>query len=161
MCTHAQPEVAQYPPQWGLLTGSDVSHVTRRGPVRKYVLCMPGFFPRFFPLSSTVVTWLPDVIKGHLTPSGKLHNTPSDLRSRDPFGSVLGVLSTTSASYDHRKPSILYLAWLLELALVICPFYFHIVSIQVVQYSNDGIFKSQMNEMVNLISTSIVSSNYD
>ena len=59
----------------------------------------------------------------------KLHNTPSDLRSRDPFGSVLGVLSTTSASYDHRKPSILYLAWLLELALVICPFYFHIVSI--------------------------------
>ena len=34
------------------------------GPDRKYVLRMPGF-PRVFFL---VVTWLPDVIKGHLTP---------------------------------------------------------------------------------------------
>jgi hypothetical protein len=44
------------------------------------------------------------------------------------IGSVLGVFSTTSASYNHRKPRVLYLAWWLELALVICPFYFRIVS---------------------------------
>jgi hypothetical protein len=31
---------------------------------------MPGFPPRFFLSSSTVVTWLPDVTEGHLTPSG-------------------------------------------------------------------------------------------
>jgi hypothetical protein len=41
----------------------------------------------------------------------KLRNTRSD-----PFGSVHGVLSTTSAFYYR------------VLALVICPFYFHIVS---------------------------------
>jgi hypothetical protein len=35
---------------------------------------------------------------------------------------LVGVFSTTSASYNHRKPRILYLEWLLELALVICPF---------------------------------------
>jgi hypothetical protein len=52
----------------------------------------------------------------------KLCNTRSD-----PFGSVHGVFSMTSASYNHRKPRVLYLAWLLELGLVICPFYFHIV----------------------------------
>jgi hypothetical protein len=33
----------------------------------------------------------------------KLCNTRSDRRSRDPFGSVIGVFSTTSASYSHRK----------------------------------------------------------
>jgi hypothetical protein len=31
-------------------------------------------------------------------------NTRNDRRSRDHFGSVLGVFSTTSASYIHRKP---------------------------------------------------------
>ena len=54
----------------------------------------------------------------------KLRNTRSD-----PFGSVLGVFSTTSASYNHRKLHVLYLAWLLELALGVCSFYFRIVSI--------------------------------
>jgi hypothetical protein len=92
----------------------------------------PAFSPRaFFLSSSTMATgcdqgsldpfgfpWVctcatPVVTEGHVT-----H-----------FGSVLGVFSTTSASYDHRKPCVLYLAWWLELALVICPFYFHIVSI--------------------------------
>jgi hypothetical protein len=58
----------------------------------------------------------------------KLCNTRSNRRSRDHFGSVLVVFSTTSASYNHRKFRVLYLAWLLELALVICPFYFRIVS---------------------------------
>ena len=48
------------------------SHVTGRGSVRKCpwpedVLRMPGFFPHLFFL---VVTWLPDVTEGHLTPSG-------------------------------------------------------------------------------------------
>jgi hypothetical protein len=33
----------------------------------------------------------------------------------------LEVFSMTSVSYNHRKPSVLYLAWLLELVLVICP----------------------------------------
>ena len=40
------------------------------GPDRKYVLRMPGFFPRFFLSSSTVVTWLLKVTRGLLTPSG-------------------------------------------------------------------------------------------
>ena len=34
--------------------------------------------------------------------STDLGNTHSDRRSRDPFGSVLGVFSRTSASYNHR-----------------------------------------------------------
>jgi hypothetical protein len=89
----------------------------------------PAFSPRVFFLSSTMATWC-------------------DLRSLDPFGVPLGVrmrnqklrntrsskqcwlgvFSTTSTSYSHRKPRVLYLAWWLALALVICPFYFHIVS---------------------------------
>ena len=72
------------------VTGSDVSHVpcpeicltgsdkvtwsdealSGSGPDRKYVLRMPHFPLRLFLSSSTVVTWLPDVTKGHLTPSG-------------------------------------------------------------------------------------------
>ena len=80
-----------------------------------------------------VVTWLPDMTEGHLTSFGvplgirmrnrKLCNTRSSSKQ-----CWLGVFSTTSASYNHRKPRFLYLAWLLELALVICPFYFHIES---------------------------------
>jgi hypothetical protein len=46
------------------------------GPVRKYVLRMPGLSPRFF-LSSSTTCWI-------------------------------GVFSTTSASYDHRKPPFLF-----------------------------------------------------
>jgi hypothetical protein len=117
------------------------------GPRTGSMFCAcPVFSPVFFFL--VVVTWLPDVTKGHLTLFGvpldvrmrnrKLRNTNSDRRSRDSFGSVLGVFSTTSASYDHRKLTtrvlylawlpelatthVLYLAWWLELALVICPF---------------------------------------
>ena len=49
------------------------SHVTGRDPVRKRSwpeVCSAHarFSPRFFLSSNTVVTWLPDVIKGHLTP---------------------------------------------------------------------------------------------
>ena len=69
---HAQPEVAPYPPQWGLLIGSDVSHVIGRGPVRKQVLRMPGFFPRFFLSSNNMATGC-------------------DLRSLDTFGVPLGM----------------------------------------------------------------------
>ena len=77
--------------------------------------CACPAFPRVFSL--VVVTWLPDVTQGHLTPFGvplgvrnrKLRNIRSDRRSCDPFGSVLGVFSTTSASYNHRKPHVLYL----------------------------------------------------
>jgi hypothetical protein len=58
--------------------------------------------PRVF---LVVVTWLPDVTEGHLTPSGfplsvrnwKLRNTRC----------VHGVFSTTSASYDPRKPLVI------------------------------------------------------
>ena len=63
-----------------------------------------------------VVTWLPDVTEGHLTSFGvplgvlmrnrKLCNTCSSSKQ-----CWLGVFSTTSASYNHRKPRILYLAW--------------------------------------------------
>jgi hypothetical protein len=134
------------------------SHVTGSGPGRKYVLRMPRFFPRVF-FFLVVVTWLPDVTEGHFIPFGvplgvrirnrKLCNTRSSSKQ-----CWLGVFSTTSASYNHRKPRVLYLAWLLErnirvlylawlpelathvlylawwleLALVICPFYFHIES---------------------------------
>jgi hypothetical protein len=78
---------------------------------------MPGFFPRFFFL--VVVTGLPHVTQAQLTPLGvllgvrnrKLCNIRNDRRSRDPFGSVHGVFSTTSASNNPRKPRILYLAW--------------------------------------------------
>jgi hypothetical protein len=133
--------------------------VTGRGPVRKYVLRMPGFFLRFFLSSSNMATGCDlrsldpfGVPLGVLMRNRKLHNTGSDRRSLDPFGSVHGVFSMTSASYNHRKPRILYLAWWLELntrilylawllelntrvlylawwlelALVICTFYFHI-----------------------------------
>jgi hypothetical protein len=36
----------------------------------------------------------------------KLHHTRSERTSRDLFGSVIGVFSTTSASYNHRKLTI-------------------------------------------------------
>ena len=134
---HAQPEVAPYPPQWGLLIGSDVSHVTGRGPVRKQVLRMPGFSPRFFLSSSNMATGC-------------------DLRSLNPFWVPLGMrnrkLCNTRSSSKQcwlgcslRRPRPITLGnpasyiQLLELALVICPFYFHIVSIQVVQYFQECI----------------------
>ena len=53
---------------------------------------MPGFSRVFF-LVVVVVTWLPDVTEGHVTPVGSVH----------------GVFSTTSASYNPRKPRVLYL----------------------------------------------------
>ena len=93
----------------------------------------PAFSPRFFLSCSNMAT------EGHLTPSGfpwvcacatGSCTTPVVTEGHViPFGSVLGVFSTTSVSYIHRKPRVLYLAWWLELALVICPFYFRIVSI--------------------------------
>jgi hypothetical protein len=65
----------------------------------------------------------------------KLCNSRSDRRSRESFGSVHGVFSTTSASYNPRKPRVLYSAWWLELALVICPFYFRIVNSEGIKWS--------------------------
>jgi hypothetical protein len=107
------PEVAQYPTYWGPFHRKWQSRVTGSGPA------WAPFFPRFiFLSSSTVVIWLPDVTKGHLTLFGiplgvrmhnrKLRNIRSDRRSRDPLGSVLGVFSTTSASYNHRKFPLLF-----------------------------------------------------
>ena len=71
---HVHPEVAQYPPQWGLFTGNDV-------------------------------------IKRH--PQG----FPWKIWEREcATGSVIGVLSRTSASYN------LIICYELALSLVICPF---------------------------------------
>ena len=75
--------------------------------------CACPAFPRVFFL--VVVSWVPDMTNGHLTPLGvplgvrnrKLRNIHSDWRSRDPFGSVHGVFSTTSGSYYPSKPRIL------------------------------------------------------
>jgi hypothetical protein len=111
---------------------------------RSMFYACPAFSPRFFLSSSNMATGCD---RRSLDPFGvplgvcmrnrKLRNTRSDRRSRDPFGSVIEVFSTTSASYNHRKPRVLYLAWLpelpthvlylamwLELALVICPLLF-------------------------------------
>jgi hypothetical protein len=137
---HAQPGVAPYPPEWGLLTAGDKVTwpevaLSGSGPGRKYVLRIPRFFRVFFFLSSNMATGCDprslDPLRGSLgvhMRNRKLRNTRSNRRSREPFGSVLVMFSTTSASYDPRKPRIIYLAWWLELALVICPLYFGIVS---------------------------------
>ena len=114
---YAQPEVAPYPPQWGHLPEVTKSH-DRKWPCPEAALigsrfCACPAFSRVFFL--VVVPWLPDVTEGHLTPFGvhlgvrmrnqKLCNTRSSKQC------WLGVFSTTSASYDHRKPRIQYLAW--------------------------------------------------
>ena len=69
---------------------------------------MPGFSPRFF----LVVE--PDVTKGHLTSSELLWVCATGSCEKpvvpvDPRGSVHGVLSSMSASYNPRKPLVLYL----------------------------------------------------
>ena len=88
----------------------------------------PVFSRVFFLRSSNMATECDrrslDPLRGSLgvrMRNRKLRNTRSDRRSRDPFGSVLVVFSTTAASYNPRKPRVIYLAWWLELALVICP----------------------------------------
>ena len=95
--------------------------------------CACPDFPRAFFL--IVVTWLPMWPKVTWPPSEFpwVCATGSCATPVVTEGDVIPwkcpwVFSTTSASYSPRKPHILYLAWWLELALVICPFYFHIVS---------------------------------
>ena len=61
------------------MTGSDVSHVT--GSDRKYVLRMPGFFPRAFFLTRVVqVPWLPEVTAALLLPLYMYIHCFSELR---------------------------------------------------------------------------------
>ena len=120
------------------LVGPFWSEVTKSGsgPDRNMFSACPLLTPGVFFLSSSNMATGCDLrsLDSFGVPLGvrirnrKLRNTRRDRRSRDPFGSVIGVLSTTSVSYYHRKPRVLYLAWLLELALVIYPFYFRIVS---------------------------------
>ena len=117
------------------VTGSDVRHMTRSYSVRKYVLRMCNWKLRNIRPSRTF--W-PKVTKSRdrkrpcpeVGPLGvrnrKLRNIHSNWRSRDPFGSVHGVFSTTSASYYPRKPCILYLVTGTSLGYL--TFYFHIVS---------------------------------
>ena len=98
----------------------------RKRPWPEVCSALPRLFPAFFFLL-VVVTWLPDVTEGHLTPFRVLLvctcATGSCATSVVTEGQVtpLEVFSMTSVSYNHRKPSVLYLAWLLELVLVICP----------------------------------------
>jgi hypothetical protein len=82
----------------------------------------------------------------------KLRNTCSDRRSRDPLGSILGVFSTTSASYNPRKPLFLYLVTGTSLGYL--PLLFSYSVYKGCLRSHCGISKSQM---VNLIPTCIVS----
>jgi hypothetical protein len=120
-------------PSGAFLTGSDKVTWPEGALTGSRFCACPDFSLRFFLSSSNMAT------EGHLTPSGfpwvcacatGSCTTPVVTEGHViPFGSVLGVFSTTSVSYNHRKPRILYLAWWLELALVICPFYFRIVSI--------------------------------
>jgi hypothetical protein len=131
----------------------------RKRPCPEVCSAHARLFPALFLSSSNMATGCDlrsldpfGVPLGVLMRNRKLHNTGSDRKSLDPFGSVHGVFSMTSASYNHRKPRILYLAWWLELntrilylawllelntrvlylawwlelALVICTFYFHI-----------------------------------
>ena len=84
---------------------------------RKYVLPIPGFSPRFFLSSSNMATLgscaIPVMTEGHVTPS----EVSLECSLRRPRPITIG------------KPRVLYLSWLLEVSLVICPFYFRIVSI--------------------------------
>jgi hypothetical protein len=81
------------------------------GPDRKWVLRMPGFFPRFFlssrtrcdqrsldPLRSSLEYAQPEVVQHPQWP-----------KVTSSLGSVLWVFSTTYASYNPRKPCVLYL----------------------------------------------------
>ena len=56
---HAQTEVVQYPPKWGLFD--------RKWQSRDRKWSCPAFSRAFF---LVVVPWLPDVTEGHLTPFG-------------------------------------------------------------------------------------------
>ena len=56
----------------------------------------------------------PDVTKGHLTPSEfpwvcAAESWATPVVTVDPIGSVYEVFATTSASYNPRKPLVLYL----------------------------------------------------
>ena len=99
-------------PSGAFLTGSD--NVTwPKGPCPELALtgsrfcACPVFLPSFFSLSSSNMTTGCDlrsfepfgVPLGVRMRNRKLRNTRSDRRLRDPFGSVLWVFSTTSASY--------------------------------------------------------------
>ena len=151
---HAQSEVVSYPPEWGLLTGSD-SHVTG-----SRFCAFPAFSPRFFLSSSNMAT-------------------ECDRRSLDPFGVLLGVrnrkLCNTRSSSKQcwlgcslRRPrpitivnprpifsmvtgtSLCYLPLLFSYSV-----YIGCVVLQGCLRSHCGI---SMSQMVNLIPSCIVSS---
>jgi hypothetical protein len=115
---------------------------------------MPGFSPRFF----LVVE--PDVTEGYLTLSEfpwvcttGICATPVVTEGHViPLGSILGVFSTTSASYNPRKPLFLYLVTGTSLGYL--PLLFSYSVYKGCLRSHCGISKSQM---VNLIPTCIVS----
>jgi hypothetical protein len=105
----------------------------------RFCVC-PSFSRAFF---FVVVPWLPDVTKGHLTASGFPWVCPCATGScATPIvneGHVTplwkchwGVLYDVHVLYLawllELTTRVLYLAWWLELGLVICPFYFRIVS---------------------------------
>ena len=127
--------------------GNDVSHVTdpnrksraQKRPcpegVRKYVLRMPGFSPRFFLTIVVVqVPWLPKGWKGVHMHNQKLRKichsgtfcpevrVPAFFLSTEGWGDLYDVRVIYLAWLLELAISVLYLAWLQELALVIYPF---------------------------------------
>jgi hypothetical protein len=137
------------------------SHVTGRGPVRKWPWPEEGsaharLFPRAFFL--VVVTWLPKVtwsLRGSLWvyATGSCATPVMTEGHVTPLGSILGVFSTTSASYNPRKPRVLYLVTGTSRGYL--PLLFSYSVYKGCLRSHCGISKSQM---VNLIPTCIVSS---
>ena len=109
---HVQPEVAPYPPSrafWPEVTKSrdwkrPCPEVAMTG--RRFSAC-PAFFRAFF---LVVVTWLPKVtwsLRGSLLvyATGSCATPVMTEGHVTPLGSIIGVFSTTSASYNPRKPA--------------------------------------------------------
>ena len=111
-CVHAQPEVAQYPPYWGLFTESDVikRHVTPKGFTCKRGMRACATGSRGFSLLESLLTGN-DLIKRHP------HSFPWKIWERAyAIESAHGVLSRTFGSYN------LIIFYELALSLASCPF---------------------------------------
>ena len=121
---------------------------------RRFCAC-PAFSRAFF---LVVVTWLPKVtwsLRGSLWvyATGSCATPVMTEGHVTPLGSILGVFSTTSASYNPRKPRVLYLVTGTSRGYL--PLLFSYSVYKGCLRSHCGISKSQM---VNLIPTCIVSS---
>jgi hypothetical protein len=104
-CAHAQSEVVEYPPFWGLFTESDVikHHVTPKGIPWKCARMRNRKLRNIRPSGA----FSPKVTSSNVT------RRASPGTGSHVIGSALGVLSRTSASM---------IVYELTLSLVICPF---------------------------------------